>query len=123
MSYPTINPSQRVYDPGNWANKQFNSVSGAEMRIRYGDKRYNAKLSLTYDNIPDEKASEFLAHYSAQYGTYKQFVLPTAVLAGWSGSSYIPDQSVMQFRYAQAPTINSVRPGISTVSVNLLGVV
>ena len=123
MSYPTLNPSSRAYDPGDWANKQFNSVSGAEVRIRYGDKRYNAKLSLTYTNIPDEKASEFLVHYNAQYGTYQQFVLPTEVLAGWGAANYIPNQSVMQFRYAQAPRIDSVRPGISTVSVNLTGVV
>ena len=123
MSYPSLNPTSRNYAPGDWANKRFNSVSGAEVRIRYGDKRYNAQLSLTYSNIPDEKASEFLAHYNNQYGTYKKFVLPTAVLAGWNAGSYIPDQSVMQFRYAEAPTINAVRPGISTVSVNLTGVV
>ena len=123
MSYPSLSPSSRAYDPGDWANKRYNSVSGAEVRIRYGDKRYNAKLSLTYSNITDEKASEFLAHYDAQFGTYKKFVLPTEVLAGWDAANYIPNQSVMQFRYEQAPRIDAVRPGISTVSVNLTGVV
>jgi hypothetical protein len=123
MSYPAFNPSSRAYDPGDWANKRFNSISGAEVRIRYGDKRYNAKLSLTYTNITDTQASDFLAHYNEQYGTHKAFVLPTAVLAGWGASSYIPNESVMRFRYAQAPRIDAVRPGISTVSVNLTGVV
>ena len=123
MRYPSLKPTSRNYEHGDWANKRFNSVSGAEVRIRYGDKRYNAQLSLTYSNIPDEEAIEFLVHYHDQYGTYRTFALPTAVLAGWSAGSYIPNQSVMQFRYAESPRISAVRPGISTVSVNLTGVV
>ena len=123
MNYPSVQPSSRTYDPGDWANKRFNSVSGAEVRIRYGDKRYNAKLSLIYTNISDEEANAFLAHYDAQYGTYKAFVLPPDALAGWAENSYLPNQSAMQFRYEQAPRIDAVRPGISTVSINLTGVV
>tara|TARA_B100001094_G_C17683085_1_gene554360 strand:+ start:226 stop:597 length:372 start_codon:yes stop_codon:yes gene_type:complete len=123
MTYPTFVPSARSYDPGNWAVKNYNAMSGAEIRIRYGDKRYNAKLTLQYQNITDTDADDFLSHYDTQYGTYKTFTLPTQVLTGWTGTNYIPDVSVMKFRYTKAPSVVSVRPGISTVSIELTGVV
>lgn len=123
MTFPTLSPSSRNYDPGNWAVKTFNSMSGAETRIRYGDKRFNAKLSLQYQNIADTEADDFLAHYDSQFGTFKVFTLPTGVLTGWTGSNYIPSQAVMKFRYSKAPTVVSVRPGVSTVSVELTGVI
>lgn len=123
MAFPTLQPSARQYDPGNWANRTYNSQSGAEIRLRYGDKRYNAQLQLTYQNITDENANLFLEDYNSNYGTYKKFTLPTQVLAGWSATTYIPDTSAMQFRYSESPKITSVRPGISTVSVTLLGVI
>jgi len=123
MTFPKFKPSSRNYDPGNWAVKTFNSVSGAEIRIRYGDKRYNAKLTLQYQNIVDTDADDFLTHYDSQYGTYKAFTLPTEVLAGWTGSNYIPNQTVMKFRYSKAPSVVSVRPGLSSVSVELTGVI
>ena len=123
MTYPTLQPSARTYDPGNWPVKTYNSLSGAEIRIRYGDKRFNAKLTLQYQNIADTAADDFLAHFDSQYGTYKAFTLPTEVLAGWTGSNYIPNASAMKFRYGRAPTVVSVRPGVSTVSVELTGVI
>ncbi len=123
MTFPALAPSSRKYDPGNWPVKTYNSVSGVEVRLRYGDKRYNAKLSLQYQNIPDTSADDFLAHYESQFGTYKAFTLPSEVVAGWTGSTYIPNQSTMKFRYSGPPVVDSVRPGVSTVSLELTGVI
>ena len=123
MSYPTFTPSARSYNPGNWAVKNYNSMSGREIRIRYGDKRFNAKLSLQYQNITDTDADDFLSHYNSQFGTYEAFTLPAEVLTGWGAGSYIPNATAMKFRYSQAPTVVSVRPGVSTVSVELTGVI
>lgn len=123
MAFPTLKPSGREYAPGNWPVTTVNSISGAETRIRYGDKRFNATLALTYTNIPDAEAAKFLADYDSTYGTYSKFTLPSAVTAGWTGTTYIPNASVMQFRYAGPPSISSVRPGISVVTVNLVGVI
>ena len=123
MTFPALAPSSRKYDPGNWPVKTYNSVSGVEVRLRYGDKRFNAKLSLQYQNIPDTSADDFLAHYESQFGTYKAFTLPSEVVAGWTGSTYIPNQSTMKFRYSGPPVVDSVRPGVSTVSLELTGVI
>ena len=106
MAYPTLKPSARTYKPGDWANK-----------------RYNATLRLTYSNISDTDADKFLVDYDANFGTYKKFTLPSEVLAGWSGSNYIPNTGAMQFRYSQPPSIASVRPGVSVVTIQLVGVV
>ena len=88
MTFPALAPSSRNYEPGNWPVKTYNSVSGVEIRLRYGDKRFNAKLSLQYQNIPDSSADDFLAHYESQFGTYKAFTLPTEVVSGWTGNSW-----------------------------------
>ena len=123
MSFPTLAPTARTFDPGDWPVKKYNSMSGAEVRIRYGNKRFNAKLSLQYNNIADKSADDFLTHYESQFGTYKAFTVPTQVLSGWTGNNYIPNQSVMKFRYSKAPSVVSVRPGVSSVSVELTGVI
>ena len=123
LTFPTAKPSARNYEPGDWPVKTYNSMSGREIRIRYGDKRFNAKLSLEYQNIADTSADDFLAHYNQQFGTYKAFTLPTEVLSGWSGTSYVPTETTMKFRYSKAPTVVSVRPGVSKVSVELTGVI
>ena len=123
MSYPVLQPSARTYVPGNWAVKTYNSMSGAEVRLLYGNKRFNASLRLEYSNITDAEAFDFLTHYNSQMGTYRTFTLPTEALAGWAGSTYIPNVSVMKYRYDGPPSVVQVRPGISTVSLELKGVV
>lgn len=123
MTYPKLRPSSRDYIPGDWAQKRYKALSGAETRIRYGDKRTDAKLTLQYQNVQDTEADDFLAHYDSVFGTFQSFTLPTEALAGWTGTSYIPNVSAMQFRYSDPPQIKSVSPGVSSVSIKLVGVI
>ena len=123
MTYPTATPSARIYTPGNWAVKTYNAMSGAETRIRYGNKRFKAQLKLEYKNISDLVASSFLQHYDDQKGTYKKFTVPSQVLNGWEGTNYIPNTDAPEFRYSGPPSVVSVRPGVSTVSVELTSVI
>jgi len=123
MTYPQLSPSSRNYVPGDWAQQKYKAMSGAETRIRYGDKRTDARLTLQYQNVDDTEADDFLTHYDSVFGTFQAFTLPTEVLAGWTGSNYIPNVSAMQFRYEGPPQVRSVRPGISTVAVELVGVI
>ena len=123
MAFPTLAPSARNYVPGDWAQQKYRSMSGSEVRIRYGDKRTDATLSLQYQNIADTDAELFLADYNANYGTYKSFTLPPEVLTGWGGANYVPDTGAMKFRYSGPPQLQAVRPGLSSVSVELVGVI
>ena len=128
MPYPVLQPSSRVLDLGDWPVRTYNAQSGAEIRLLYGNKRHNYKLALTYRNISDTAASAFTAHYQETKGTFSVFNLSAAakvaILAGWTG---VPNKFQMptgtDWRYEKAPVITAVRPGISTVTVNLIGVI
>ena len=128
MPYPTLKPAARSYNPGNYAVKTYNSQSGVEVRLLYGSKRYNVQLQLTYNNISDVDAQKFLVHFDETKGTYSTFKFSTesrvALMAGWLGGegALQPPQGV-DWRYAQAPQLVNVRPGISTVNVSLIGVI
>lgn len=123
MAFPALQPTSREYTPGDWPIKTYNAQSGAEIRILYGSRRTNAKLSLGYDNITDSNAQLFVDDYAAQYGTFQVFTLPDAVRSGWGGDAgSIDAPPSATWRYESEPQIRSVRPGRSTVTVNLVAV-
>lgn len=125
MAFPTAVPTQRNYDPGDWPTKTFSAQSGREIRIRYGDTRTNARLELSYSNVADSVAEEFLTHFLEVNGTFSTFTLPDEARAGWSGTSamFTPGGDTAEYRYEKPPQISSVQPGISSISVSLVGVV
>jgi hypothetical protein len=121
MPFPNISPTARSFTPGDFPIKQYKALSGAEIRIRYGNLRIEASLDLTYENIRDDVAAQFLAHYSETQGTFLTFGIAGNVFAGWDGSS-LNAPSGTQWRYAQPPDIQSVYRGLSTVKVVLVAV-
>lgn len=123
MAYPTLAPTTRNFDAGQYPFKTFSSLSGKEVRILYGSKRTGMTLDLAYDNITDATADDFVAHYDETKGGFTAFDLPAAAKTGWAGAtSAIDAASGNQWRYAEPPRITSVRPGISSVTVKLVGV-
>jgi hypothetical protein len=123
MAFPSLVPTSRNFNPGDYPIKQFRSQSGAEVRILYGDARTGMTLELSYDNISDANADLFLAHYNDVKGTYNTFAIPDEVKTGWSGSSGSIDAAgVNAWRYAEPPAVTAVRPGRSSVRVQLIGV-
>jgi len=124
MTFPALQPTSRSFTPGDWPVKRYSAQSGAEVSILYGTQRTNAKLSLGYSNVSDSSAQLFLDDYVAQYGTLRTFTLPSAVRTGWSGSSSSIDAPVgTAWRYEKEPEVSSVRPGRSSVTVNLVAVI
>lgn len=127
MAFPDIVPSGRTFVPGNFPTKRFVSQSGVETRILYGSKETGAKLSLTYKNLSDSSADNFIGHYRDMKGTYTSFDLSDSVASsvrgGWSGlNSRIDKPTGTLWRYASQPQVTSVKPGISNVKVNLVAV-
>lgn len=123
MAFPTLKPTSRSFDPGDWPIKTFRSQSGAEVRILYGSARTDMQLELTYDNITDTEADQFLTHYNETIGTLRTFQLPSTTRAGWSGAAGSLDVSGAQaWRYNESPKVTAVRPGFSSVQVRLVGV-
>ena len=123
MAFPAYAPTARSFNAGDYSYKTFQSQSGKEVRILYGDKRTGMTLDLSYDNIADTKADDFIAHYDEVKGGFTSFALPAAFRTGWSGDAVAIDATTgNQWRYSEPPTITSVRPGISSVTVRLVGV-
>lgn len=123
MAFPTHKPTGRSFNAGDYSYKKFLSQSGKEVRILYGDKRTGMQLQLVYENVNDTAADDFVAHYDEVKGGFDTFVLPSEFKAGWNGdASAIDAVSGNRWRYESAPSISSVRPGISSVTVNLVGV-
>lgn len=123
MAFPTLRPTSRTFDPGDWPIKAFRAQSGAEVRILYGSVRTGMKLELSYENIIDSQAEGFLTHFNETLGTLRTFQLSGDAQAGWSGSeSSLSPPENSAWRYAQAPQLTAVRPGISTVTISLIGV-
>lgn len=123
MAFPTLQPTSRNFNPGDYPIKTFRSQSGAETRILYGSQRTNMSLELSYDNITDSNAGLFLTHFDEVQGTYQTFTVPSAVRSGWAGSSTALDVTgANAWRYAESPQVTAVRPGVSSVRVKLIGV-
>ena len=100
--------------------------NGAEVRILYGSAPFNMTMDLSYDNITDAQADEFLTHYYQMQGTFQTFEIPStaSTFAGWTGgaNSLNRASSGAVWRYSEPPQQQTVRPGISSVSVRLVGV-
>ena len=123
MAFPSLTPTARQFDPGDYPIKTFNAQSGAEVRILYGNQRTKMKLSLSFANITDANAELFIDHFDEVDGSFSTFVLPGEALDGWSGTTdALQASGANEWRYESAPQIASVRPGLSTVTVNLIGV-
>ena len=91
-------------------------------------------LTLTYKNISDSSADSFLTHYYSDdvKGTFKTFEVSTPTFAGYNGATTTNSsgseklQAVEydnKWRYAGQPKVTQVKPGISHVQVNLIGVI
>ena len=123
MAFPTLRPTGRDFTAGDYPVKSYKAQSGAEVRILYGSERTDMQLRLSYENITDSNAESFLTHYDSVQGTYSTFSLPDAAFTGWSGSGTALDVTGNnEWRYQGPPQVASVRPGISTVTVDLIGV-
>lgn len=125
-AFPSIVPTSRSFEAGDWPIKRFVSQSGSEVRILYGDRRTGHTLSLGYENIDDATVEQFFQHYYEQKGTYQTFAFGTTASTigqGWEGSSdFFNAGSAVQWRYSGPPTVQQVRPGISSVTVNFVAV-
>jgi hypothetical protein len=122
MAFPSLTPSSRTFNPGDYPVRTYVSQSGTETRILYGSKRTGMKLGLAYKNISDANAELFLDDFEAQKGTYKTFDINSNLKGGWDGNSDALDSSD-KWRYESAPVVTQVRKGVSNVQVNLVGVI
>lgn len=106
MSYPALVPNRRSVSMGDFPVKAYESMSGAETRIRYGDQRRQATLELTYDRLTPTEADQIAAHYDSVEGTTYTFSVGTPLTEGWISGTRV--QGNGQWRYADPPSFNQL---------------
>ena len=115
----TCGPTKRTFVPGQYATKRFASISGAGTTRLYGSKAFDAQLRITL-LLNDDDTCTVLKCWDDAYGTYDTIELPEEFLAG---SSPILDCGVPEYlnwRWAEAPSVESILPGRSRVQINLV---
>lgn len=127
MDYPVKHaPSSRQFDAGDFPVKQYTAQDGMSVRILYGSRRTGQQLSLQYSAIPDLDAQAFVEHYIEQKGTFGAWAMTLTAGArrGWGGDyeTLGAVASGNRWRYAGPPTLTSVYPGVSNVSISLVAV-
>lgn len=122
--FPQLTPTGRKYTPGRIPETIFESQNGASTFVQFGGAFVNAELSLEFRNIRDGDAMQILAHYeSVTQDDYVVF-LATRGLGGMT-PSFIAEletgRGTLKWRYDRPPEIQSVYPGVSSVSCSFTG--
>jgi len=117
--FPDICPVSRRFTAGQFPTRRFNSISGAGTTRLYGSKAFDAKLDLEF-LVSDELVSDIFDSWYGSYGTYAAVDLPEPVIAGSDEllDSVTPDY--LEWHWDREPTIETVQPGLSRVTVNLV---
>ena len=99
----------------------FNTLSGYEARILLGSKPVGTSLSMSFSNLLENELLKITDHYLKAQGTYDTFALPSSTYAGMTNFGSVTPAS-FSWRYASAPSVDWVSPGIGNVSVSLVAV-
>ena len=129
ITFPVdITPTSRNYSPGEFPQTVFEAQNGAKTVLRYGNKRVNASLSLSFKNIDDDQADQILANYENINIDWDYLDFNgTDVLKGITPTTstlttYVREaNSGLRWRYAKAPQVSSgTYPGVSNVSCSFV---
>ena len=129
-TFPAMTPSSRSMTMGDLPSKTYRAMSGATVRRAFGNQKTPYVLKLQSNHIGDANQSrtgagtvaELLSHYDTANGTFDNFVLGVKVFSGVGSNAqgYFKNADV-KWRYAKPPEVQSVKTGVSNVSVELIG--
>lgn len=134
IPFPNIQPTSRSYTPGDRPRELFRAQNGATTAVQFGKRVVDSSLQLTFANISDDQAMEIFQNFIEVNdvdgdGNWDYVEFPfEAVTGAMAGISNEGLRRVMaetpgyrKYRYLEPPTVTSVFPGRSTVTVNLQG--
>jgi hypothetical protein len=121
-TFPPLTPTARSWVAGQLPMQAFVGMAGNEMRVVTGNQMVGQGLSLTFANLLEADANLIVAHYNGQLGGFMAFEAPAEVFAGWGSGQISSKPAGNRWRYAGAPNMAFVAPGIVTVTVDLLAV-
>ena len=122
--FPELTPTGRKYTPGRIPETIFESQNGATTFVQFGGAFVNARLELEFRNIRDADAVAILGHYgSVTQDDYVAFN-DNHGLGGMSNplqDSVEDGDGILRWRYDRPPELQSVYPGVSSVSCSFIG--
>lgn len=122
-TFPSLKPTARSFRPGDYPSKTYRALSGAIIKRSFGNRATGYQLELEFQNISESDLEDIWDHYLGQNGTLDAFDLPAEVVSGYStavGEKFYAPENI-EWYYAEAPSVQSVIKGISTVRVQLIG--
>ena len=135
MSVSTVQraPTNRSFRAGKWPVTTATSQSGVLSKRLWGSLASGGTLSLTYANIPDDTAEDFIDSWQQTKGGLDYLETTSGSGNGIENTDKIfygmsPNMKAevlsattgAKWTYAQAPIVDSVSPGISTVKIELV---
>jgi len=124
-SFPSVKPSSRSYNPGEYPQTKFEAQNGAKTIMRYGKNRVNATLTLGFSNISDADAALILANYENVNSDWDYVTFnggyATAGVTNTSLLAYLRESgSGLKWRYSGPPSVTSSFKGKSNVSCSFV---
>lgn len=121
-AFPSITPTSMDFTAPEFPVKTNSSLSGVISRRLFGNRGSRSVLNMTFDNLTDEVAVEFLDAWNDAKGQIETLTIPSIVFDGANSAliAYISDGGDdLNWHFSSAPQINRVSPGISNVSITL----
>ena len=119
---PALTPTAMDFTAPEFPVKSSTSISGVVTRRIFGNRGSRSTLQLSFDNIADAFAAQFLNAWNASRGQLDAVTVPSAVFDGASAAlvSYVSDGGDgLTWHFAAPPQVQRVKPGISSVRISL----
>lgn len=123
-AFPSFAPSSRSFMPGIYPQRSYRALSGIVTKRTFGNAPSQSTLDMTFDNVVDSTAAAIVNHYRSQTAINKRFQLSETTMGGMnSGLVGIANGTIdnLRFEYKDPPSVQSVRPGRSSITVSLIG--
>ena len=133
-AFPNLTPSARAYKPGFYPIEEFQGQNGAVTAVKFGNRKADSELTLTFQNITDAEAFLIWTNHQEvnggldDHGEWNYIEFPASDTGAMAG---IQDPSMRavtaetrlnrRYRYAEPPQFVSTFPGRCTVTVVLRG--
>jgi len=123
-AFPSFAPTSRSFTPGTYPQRSYRSLSGVVTKRTFGNAPSQATLDMSFDNVADSTVAAIINHYRNQTAVNRRFQLSAITMGGMDSSLVsIANGTVdnLRFEYKDPPSVQSIRPGRSSVSVSLIG--